>query len=884
MRLLDSLRFRLSTLFRREHLNDEMVEEIRSHIQMRADDLERSGLSRAEAERQARIEFGSQQAVREDCQQAAGISFIESLFMDARFAIRILRKSPAFTIVAVLTLALAIGANAIVFSVLNGLILHPLDLPHPGNLYQLAHAKDAASSQSYQNYVDLRDRNRSFENLAGYTISAAGMNAADNPSRVWVILATGNYFDALNVQPFLGRFFHGADEHGPNSAPLAVLSHSYWHTHFQDDPSVIGRVVELNKHSFTIIGVAPSNVRGTLVFFNPDFFVPFVNQQQIDGTDYVTAPRTSRWMFEVFGRLKPGVTHEQAIADMNSIGADLERTYPPIAGQMSFRLARPGLYGDFLGRPVRAFVLALTLLAALILLAACANLGSLFAARATDRAREVALRLALGSTRGRVLRQLLTEAVLIALVGGALGLWASVFLLRALSTWQPLPRFPIHIPVTPDVNVYMVALALAFVSGLLFGLVPLRQVQTTDPYQVIKSGTTGTVGRRITARDLLLGSQIAICAVLVTASLVAVRGLIRSLNGDYGFQPQNVMLVDTDLSMANYRDADVPAMQKKMIDALQTIPGVEAVASNDWPPLSQDWQPTNVYKDETTDLRSINAAFQAYQFLISPDYFRAANTPLLAGRTFTWHDDEKSPRVAVINEEFARRMFGSPANAIGTYYKMRDGGRVQIVGIVGTGKYATLSEDPKAAMFLPTTQLWRSQTWLFVRSNRDPSIAADIRNTLRGIDAELPLSIETWEKELDGALFASRVATLSLGVLGFIGAILSVTGVFGMAAYAVSKRLRDFGIRMALGAPPMHIIKAALARPFKLLAAGSCIGLLLGLLATKVLAYIVYQATPRDPVVLGGVVLAMALLGMLATWIPAQRALSVDPLELLREE
>jgi ABC-type antimicrobial peptide transport system permease subunit len=336
--------------------------------------------------------------------------------------------------------------------------------------------------------------------------------------------------------------------------------------------------------------------------------------------------------------------------------------------------------------------------------------------------------------------------------------------------------------------------------------------------------------------------------------------------------------------MANYRSDAVPAMQKKMIDALQTIPGVEAVASSDWPPLTQDWQPANVYKEETTDLRSINAAFQSYQFMISPDYFQAARTPLLAGRTFTWHDDINSPRVAVVNEEFARRMFGDSSTALGRYYKLRDGLLTQIVGIVENGKYASLSEDPKAAMFVPTTQLWRSQTWLLIRSKRDPSLAADIRNTLRGIDAELPLTIVTWEKELDGALFASRVATLSLGVLGFIGAILSVTGVFGMAAYAVSKRLRDFGIRMALGAPPMHILKAALARPFKLLAIGSLTGLLLGLLATKLLAYIVFQATPRDPLVLGGVVLSMALLGMLATWIPAQRALSVDPLVLLREE
>ncbi|HYV31849.1 MAG TPA: FtsX-like permease family protein [Candidatus Binatia bacterium] len=497
------------------------------------------------------------------------------------------------------------------------------------------------------------------------------------------------------------------------------------------------------------------------------------------------------------------------------------------------------------------------------------------------------MRLALGATRIRILRQLFTEAVLISLMGGAVGLWGSMVLLSALSAWQPFPRFPIHVAVTPNAAVYGVALLLALASGILFGAVPARQVLRTDPHQVIKSGSTGTVGRRISARDLLLVVQIAICAVLVTSSLVAVRGLVRSLHGNFGFEPRNAMLADTELTLGGYSGEKVPEMQKRMVDALEAIPGVEAVGLSDWTPLGADADSKDVlvFTDQAADLRPRNAAARADLFKISPQYFRAAGTALLQGRTFTWHDDTNAPRVAVINQEFARRIFGSIASAMGRYYKMRDGARVQVVGIAENGKYDRLTEDPKPAMFLPILQSPSSETWFILRSSRDPQqLAAAIRSKLRDVDAGLPFIIGTWNQELDLTFFGPRMAASSLGVLGVLGAMLSITGIFGMAAYSVSKRKRELGIRIALGAQRMEVVQAALGRAIKLLAFGSAAGLVLGILASRVLALIVYQATPRDPLVLAGVVLAMALLGLIATWIPAQRALSIDPVTLLREE
>ncbi len=640
----------------------------------------------------------------------------------------------------------------------------------------------------------------------------------------------------------------------------------------------------LNRHPFTIIGVAPPEFHGTLLFLFPDIFMPIVNQSQVTGTDFLNV-RGTRSVFQMVGHLKPGVTPEQAAADLNSIGSWVEKNYPKEVGSVTYKVGRPTFNGDFLGGPVRAFVAGLMLMAGLILAAACANLGSLFAARAADRGREVALRLALGAGRSRIMRQLLTEALMISLAGGAVGLAGSVVLLHALSAWQPLSRFPIHVPVHPDAKVYAMALALAVVSGILFGLVPARQVRRTDPYQIIKAGPTGVAGRRIAARDLLLVVQVAICALLVTSSMVAVRGLDRSLHADFGFDPRNAMLMNTDLAMGGYRDDAVANMQRRMIDAMQTIPGVQSAALTSSVPLDQAWANVGVYHDETTDLRPSKAAAKPFVFKISPDYFRAAGTALLSGRTLSWHDDADMPRVAVVNREFARKMFGSVTDAIGRFYKLRDGARIQVVGIVENGKYSSLTEDQQPAMFLPLLQSPESDAWLIVRSERDPAeLAAVIRQKLRELDAGLPAFVMTWSQDLEGALFPSRVATVALGVMGLLGAVLAVTGIFGMAAYSVSKRLRELGIRIALGAQRKQVLQAGLGRALKLLAVGSAAGLVLGVLFTQVLAAIVYQATPRDPLVLAGVVLAMVFLGLLATWIPAQRALSLDPVRLLREE
>jgi predicted permease len=806
------------------------------------------------------------------------------LGQDLRYAIRQLRRSPSFALTAVVTLALGIGANVVAFGVLNAVLLKPLDVPRPDGLYNVVHQEQGYDNQSYPDYMDFRRRNRTFSDMATYRLQEAGLSTANASYKCWYYKASGNYFDMLGANPLLGRFFHESDEHGPNSAPYIVLSEQFWRRNFGADLNIAGTKVEINKHPFTVIGVAPREFHGNDLFIWPDFWMPIVNGQDYEGTDFLTwRGNHNLW---ILGKLKPGVTEKQATDDLSGVARELAKQYPSTDEGMGARLVKPGLMGETLGGPAKSFIAGIMVLAMLVLLAACANLASLFAARTADRGRELAIRLAVGSSRWHVLRQLLTEAVLVAVVGGTLGTVFSSVLLKALTQWEPIAGLPIRVTVNADAKVYFVALLLSVGSGMLFGLVPLRQVWATSSAQLIKSGTAGReVIRRFTFREVLLGIQIALCTLLVTASFVALRGMQRSLHAPLGFEPQGVTLAVTDLHMGGYTDAGAVQVQKRMIDEVGQIPGVESVATITETPLATGGSSTSVYRQGTTDFRPSNSPFGAKYYSISPGYFATAGTHLLAGRDFTWRDNDKAPKVAIVNARFARSMFGGVASAVGQRFAMGDKISCEVVGVVEDGKYDSLTEEPWAAMFYPVEQNPDSETTLVVRSHTaEAEMAPKIARVLGQVDPALPFGIHSWTDGLALVLFPARVATASLGVMGLLAAMLAVTGVFGLAMYSVSKRIREFGIRVALGALPRHVMRSALGRPMILLLAGSVAGLVLGAVGSQLLAQIVYEATPRDPVVFLGVTTTMTLLGVVATWIPARRALEIDPARLLREE
>jgi predicted permease len=814
---------------------------------------------------------------------------MHSTIQDIRFSLRKLRKSPGFALTAILTLALGVGANVVVFSVLNALVLRPLNLPDARNLYQVSRTRSGWDSQSYPDYVDYRDKNTTFKSLAAYSFTGAGVSAPaagsqePNVMQLWGYEASSNYFDMLEIQPYLGQFFHTSDEHGPGSMPYVVVSYAYWHDHLNGDPKAIGAVLNFDKHPYTLIGVAPPSFHGIELMWWPDFWFPMPNEKDLEGSDFLNS-RGDHQIY-VVGRLKAGVSPRQATDNLNAISRQLAKIHPEDE-TLDARLVQPGLMGAGLGGPARAFLAGVMFMAMLVLLAACANLASVFAARAADRSRELAIRLAIGSSRWSMLRQLLTESVIIALIGGAAGTVVASVLLQALSRWQPVVQVPIHVIVSPDPAVYVVAFLLSVASGILFGILPARQIWKIDATQAMKAGSAaaGSLFRRLTLRDVLLAAQITICTLLVTASLVALRGMALSLHANFGFNPEGVTLLSTDTSMAGYTDPQSLDLQKHLIQQAQQIPGVLSVGIINHLPLGISSGDSYVFRPDVTDFRDSNSFTDAMYYTVSPGYFQSAETRLLQGRDFTWHDDKNAPKVAIINTAFARLLSGDKS-AIGQRFKRGGNQLYEVVGVVEQGKYFNLTEDQKPAMFFPLSQDTPSDFYLVVRSQMlRADVAPALQRIIRSTDPNLPYHINSWQQALEFALFPARVATAALGVMGMLAAMLAVTGIFGMASYSVSKRMKELGIRVALGAQPLQLMRAALARPVYLLAGGSLAGLVLGVLASGVLAHIVYQATPHDPVVLLGVVLTMMLLGTLATFVPARRAQSVDPARLLREE
>ena len=806
---------------------------------------------------------------------------MQALLLDVRYALRGFRKTPAFTLVAVLSIALAIGANGFVFAVLNTVVLRTFEVRDPQSLYQIRYGPRKSGSNlttSYPAFQDLRQRSTTFSDLIGiYNYSQASLTGRDAGPKLRGVAVSGNYFDMLEVQPQVGRLFHTADERGLNSAPYVVLSDALWRRVFNADPDVVGTKVRLDEQPFTVIGVAAAPFHGTERFWWPDYWIPIVNE---DGPDLQSRQERA---VTVIGRLKAGVTPQQATADLNAITAQLAKDYPKTDKAVSVRLIRPGLMGDD-GEGIRRFLYGVNVLALLLLAAVCVNLASAFAARAADRSRELALRVALGSSRRRLVRQLLTEALVITVIGGGGGLAGARVLLAALNWWPAaLGAGYERLDLDLDPRVYLAGLALTVASALLIGMVPARQAWAGSPLQMIKNGPAAPARRRFSLGDALLVAQIATCTLLVTASLVAVRGMMRALDGSSaGIRPQGVMLATTTLPEGLEGDRALET-QKEMIDAVADVPGVTAVGAVRETPMSWPRRVIPVYRPGTTELTPENQALATHVYPMSPEYLKAAGTRLLEGRDVSWADTKQTPPVAIVNETFARTMWGA-APAMGQRFILRER-LTEVVGVVEDGKYHNLMESPEAAAFVPLSQDAASEVVLVVRSSLAPSqLAATLRHTLGRVQPNVPVTLRTWPEVLERVLYPTRAAAFALGVMGLFAVMLALTGIFGTAAHGVSRRVRELGIRVALGASQAQMVFAAVGRTTVLLGVGSVLGCLAGAFARRLLGRIVYQADPSDPAVLVGAVVTMALIGISGSAIPALRALAVDPSRLMRDE
>jgi predicted permease len=768
-----------------------------------------------------------------------------------------------------------------VFGVLNALLLKPLPVSSPGELFFLQ--RNNRPNQSFPNYRDLRDRNSTFSGLIAYRMSPMGLETGDGARRVWGYLATGNYFDVLGVQPALGRFFQSEDDLQPGASPYAVLSYACWQSRFAADPRIAGKTIRINELSYTILGVAPPGFRGTELFYQPEIWVPITMQPRIEGRSWLDNRNTFNTM--VIGRLKSGVTPPQAETNLNAIAAALAKEYPASNEGMKLRLARPGLAGDTIRAPAEAFTAGVMALAGLVLLAACANLASLLAARAADRYRELAIRVSLGAGRARIVRQLLTETVLLSLLGGAAGCSLAAVLLRSLSHLRAPLDFPVQLEVDPDGRVFLFAVAVAIVAGILSGLAPARQAWRMDPYQSLKGTPSGAIVRRWALRDVLLIAQVAVCCVLLTASFVSLRGLTRALSTPLGFNARSVAVAGFDLGLAHYKQQEAQNFQRRALDAVARLPGVAAAAYGNSVPLSIDQSSNMVFAENETDFRPSKSTPASY-YEVSPGYFRAMGTRLIAGRDFTWRDDKNAPRVAIVNETFARKMFGT-RDAIGKRFRYgRNDPPIEVIGVLEAGKYTTLTEAPHPALFRPAPQSYNATTTLLVRSALpEAEMAEQIRKVIGELDSRLPLyGMGSLTQMLGFAFFPSRAATVALSAFGVLAIMLAITGIYGLAAYAVSKRTRDIGIRIAVGAQPRQVLRSVLGRTVMLLSIGSSLGLGLGLATGQVLSSIVYEASARDPLVIAAVALTMAVVGLGSALAPARQALSIDPIRALRQE
>jgi predicted permease len=873
----------LRQLFTRRQIYTDLSEEIHQHLAEKVEALIAEGMSRKDAEYAAKREFGNIARIEEAGHEPWMWPRAESSLADIKFAFRKLRHSPGFALTAVLTLAVGIGANVVTFSVLNGILLRPVDVPHPQNLFEIGEGHDGDRPQSWPDYVDFRDRNRSFTGMAVWKPIRVGISVNKSVSESWGNAASGNYFDLLGLQPALGRFFHAPDEHGRGSAPYIVLAYDYWLRRFAANPHVIGSTILLNQYPFTVIGVAPQDFHGTSYFVWPDYWIPAVNAEQVTGWDDFDW-RTHR-DFTLIGRLRPEVSRQQATDDLNAIAAWMAKHDPTDQG-LVVRVRLPGPAGDS-NSPMKATLFCVTFLAALVLLAACANLAGIFAARAADRSSESAIRLAIGASRWTVVRQLLTEAVLLSLIGGIVGTFVARVLLGMLVHWRP-SDFPTHFLIAPDLRVYLVAVFLSIASGVFFGILPARQVWSTDVVRAVRSGYVFAGSfRRFAVRDVLLFVQIIVCTLLIGSSLVALLGMARTLRMPLGVSPRGVTLAQVDLKVAGVPDAQSRLIQKRLLDTAAALPGMTAAATSDYVPFlgAGGWA---VWSWDTKQLLLSNAVFGALTYSVSPGYFQVAGTRLLSGRDFTADDKLGSPKVAIVNETFARRLF-SATRAVGKRFKLFDPAGFEIIGVVEDGKYFSATEEPEPAVFIAYAQgigeyVVSSPITVLVRSSMpQDQVIRELHHALSQIISTAPFSIQPWSDPIDRSLMPVRTATIVLAVLGLMAALLAVTGIFGMASYAVSRRAREQGIRIALGAQRFQVMRAMLARPVLILFSGSLIGILGGVLAASILAHLISFATTRDPLVLAGVVVTMMLLGVIATWIPARRALHIDPASLLRE-
>ncbi|HKQ62297.1 MAG TPA: ABC transporter permease [Candidatus Polarisedimenticolaceae bacterium] len=810
---------------------------------------------------------------------------------DLRFGARRLAKSPGFALIAIVSLALGIGVNTAIFSLVNAVVLRPLPVARADEVVSVAvrGQQDAMLAFSYPNYRDFRDRNQVLSGLAVERFVTLSLSHRGENERLWGYLVSGNYFDVLGVRAGLGRTFAPEEDRTPLAHPVAVVSHACWLRRFGGDAGLVGREIQLNGHAFTVIGVAPEGFRGTEIIYTPEIWIPTMMLAWVEpGADWLERRRTQN-LFAI-GRLKPGVGIEQAESSLNLLGAQLAREFPDENEGQSIRLFRPGLILPDLQGAVAGFSWALLGAVALVLVIACTNLASLLLVRATERRREVAVRLALGASRWRLIRQLLTENLLLALAGGAAGVLVAAWILRAAAAVKPPVDFPLTIDLVLDGRVLAFALAASLATSVVFGLAPALQASRPDLVGGLKDASSQAGRARSRLRSGLVVAQLALSLVFLIAAGLVLRTLGKAQSLDPGFDPAGRLMMSVDLGLQGYDAARGQQFYRDAVAGIGALPGVRSAAVTNFVPLSLNYTANEIHAEGRPAARGANVP-SAMTGSAGAGYFATMGVGLVAGREFEEHDGTDAEPVAIANLEFVRRIFpeaASPQAALGRRFSFSgaDGPWVRLVGIVRDGKYFYIGEQPRPFVCTPMAQGGGLNASLIVRVAGEPAaMIPAVRARLEALDPSLPIyDVKTLGQHLGLALFPARVAAAVLGGFGLLALTLAAVGIYGVTSYSVAQRTREIGIRMALGALRGDVSRLVLAQGLLLAASGLGLGLLLALAATRWLRGLLFAVSPTDPLTFALVPLVLGAVALAACWLPARRASRVDPAVALRAE
>ena len=806
---------------------------------------------------------------------------------DLKYGVRVLLKSPGFTIIAILTLALGIGANSTIFSWINSTVLNPVPAARDSaQLGELAAGPDGDPTPlSYPDYVDVRAKNRSLSNLTVFSLWSMDLTGDNKPQSVWGDFVSESYFDTLGVHPFLGRTFLSGEGTRPGGAPVVVISYDLWKAHFAGDRNVLGKVIQINKHPYTVVGIAPPLFQGSQTGVRADMWIPVMQIQQFTtGDDNLLTDRSTGWLMAV-GRVKPGVTREQAQADLSNLYAQICKEYPD-----SHRGSTAATFYPMWRAPwganfyLKTILFILMMISGVVLLLACANVANLLLVRSVARRREMAIRLSIGATRWRLVRQLLAESLILAFCGGGIAMLVTLWTSNTFGDFIPPSNIPIYMNFHADSAVFYATLAISALTGIIFGILPALRSSSLQPVAVLKEEAGSTSGglRKARLSSVLVAAQIAMSLLLLVCAGLFIRSFRLEQRFSPGFNPQGVLLASYDLGAVGYKQDAGAQFDRQLLDKLKSIPGAQSAALASWIPLSMQISQTQVdaegYVPRPHESMNIDTAD------VSPDYLRTMQIPLISGREFTLSDAKEAELVAMVDQNFAER-YWPKQNALGKSVRV-NGKWYTVVGVTANFDLHDLGQHPKPFVYLPLFQDYASTVAIHLRVAGNPlGYVSAAENAVHSLDADLPLSdVNTLQSRIELNSTTQRIGGVFVGAFGVLALILAAVGVYGVLAYTTRQRTHELGIRMALGAEPRGIFALVLHQGAVLAASGIALGLALSFVLTRALASELFGVSPADPLTyaaVSGVLIAVALV---ACYLPARRAAKVDPIVALRYE